>query len=658
MSGVPRPRVTPSGLVLDGSLLPLHAGEIHYFQHDPDDWPRIFDSLAKLGLGCVSTYLPWSVHEIEPKVYDFGETRKNLDIARFFSLAAERELKVLARPGPHINAELTRFGFPRRVLEDPAVMARTPGGNPVWLPIAPVPFPLPSYASEAFLEEVDHWLAEVGRRLEELQWPDGPIVAVQLDNEAPLLFRDGPFDQDYHPSAVELFRKHTEALGRRQEAPPTRLDATTPQELVVLLDWIAFRHQLFARAISRFRETLEQAGLDSVAFFHNMAQAGPVPPLCPTTFDAADFVGFDFYHLREQLPLLKDRCRYIVGSTELPFAAELGWGGPWNLPLRSAVDGETQMIGALACGVHSFSIFMAADRDRYYGAPLDRHGRRQYPTASRAEKLVRLVKENALHELTPRAPVALIVPRSYPHLTRATWLLGPLCPPAVEALGVDTERGLSENRFGFDKPIQIEWLKTFQALTTALDRAGIGYTVVDGAASNRLDRLRPRVLLLLAYEFLDHELWQDRRARVEAGAHLLFGPSLPSLGEDMLPLEGVPEVELESSVELGSGSLRRLDLEDPEILRDLGEELASGYSARGPFWPADAGVCVSLLEHNDNVEIIGIIELEGQAHERVLDSEAPATMVDLVSGERFSHDAVGLDPFQVRLLRVEDSDVR
>ena len=41
-----------------------------------------------------------------------------------------------------------------------------------------------------------------------LAWPDGPVVLVQVDNEGSLYFRDGPYDQDYHPDAIAQYRRY------------------------------------------------------------------------------------------------------------------------------------------------------------------------------------------------------------------------------------------------------------------------------------------------------------------------------------------------------------------------------------------------------------------------------------------------------------------
>jgi beta-galactosidase len=643
-------------LKLDDREIPLLAGELHYFQHPPETWPKLLDGMAGLGFEQVSTYVPWGLHQIEPDRFDFGEQQGRLDIDRFLDLATERSLGVILRPGPHVNAELTWLGYPRQILEEPEIMARSPQGNPVWLPIAPRPFPLPSYASERFLEAADRWLEAVGARLAPRQWPEGALILVQLDNEAPLIFRDGPYDQDYHPSAIASFRSFTAARGRPQKAPPTRLEATTPDDLLPTLDWVACKHEIFADALRRFRRSLERGGLDRIATSHNLAQAGTVPPVAPSTFDAADLVGFDFYHHRHQLELVRSRCLYAAGTTDLPFAAELGWGGPWNLPLRTLEDDETQTLAALAFGIRGVSVFMAADRDRYYGAPLDRRGRRQYPAAPRLEKLIRLFRDQELHHLRLVAPVAVVIPRLYPELSRATWTLGPCFPPALEALGLRPIHGASEATFGFAEPIQIAWAEALNRLTLALGCRGLGHTIVDGAtASRRLEQLRPEVVVLPTYECIDRKLWRDLLARVDTGLTLIVGPRAPELGEDMRPLDDRLELVAEAPLTRGAGEIRLVPLDSAPGIDGLADWLASQSGLTGAFRPASPSekVVVSALARDGKTKIICVANLSGDTRLAHLTHDLGLELRDLMTRTKVDPGAIELDPFGVRLLGVE-----
>ena len=159
-----RARVHPHGLMLEGAAhaLPLYCGAMHYWRHPPEAWGPCLDAMKAMGLRLVDTYVPWGVHERGPGVFDFGERDPSLDVAGFVRMCAERGLKVVVRPGPHINAELTFFGLPERIAWDRECQARTPRDNPVMLPMVPVAFPVPSYASDLFHEETARWFR--GRR--------------------------------------------------------------------------------------------------------------------------------------------------------------------------------------------------------------------------------------------------------------------------------------------------------------------------------------------------------------------------------------------------------------------------------------------------------------------------------------------------------------
>jgi len=653
-----RVRVTPRGLDLDGELLPLLSGEIHYFRHDPSDWPRLLDALVGLGLGLVSTYVPWNVHEVDAGRLDFGESARENDLDRFLDLAAERSLHAVLRPGPHINAELTWLGFPFRVLRDPRAMARTPGGNPVWLPLAPRALPIPSYASSFFLDEACAWLAAVGERIRGRQWPDGPVVMVQIDNEAPLLFRDGPFDQDYSQGALAAYGAFLDSRGRPAAEPPSRFDARSAEDLLPYLEWVEFKERLFADALRRLRGALEGAGVDRVAFSHNETQGGVVHPMWPGSLDAADVVGFDFYHQRRLLGRARGRCRYAAGTCELPWAAELGTGGPWNLPPLRRADTEALALTALSSGLRGCNLFMAADRDRWYGAPIDERGRPRPGPAKRTRAIVEAFGLAAEEGLAPFARVAMVAPRAYARLSVATWGGGPLLPPSIEAFGPGASFGCLEDTLGFEGPIQILWVAAFEGITDALGRAGVGHLVVDG--DGVADRLEGHLVAVVpSFELFDRRLWERLLEQVEAGLEVVLGPKLPEIGEDGRALPRPKGLDPERGGELGQGRIVVARLDTTEGVAALSDSLASRKDLLSPTRPAEPGLDVSALMAEDRLAMIGVAELEGRprASARVAVDGDSSTLIDVMDGSQV--DARGgeleleLDAYQVRLLRME-----
>ncbi len=104
--------VTPHGLEIDDSLLPIYSGSVHYWRLERQLWSAILDHVKDMGFRIVETYIPWSIHETEPGAFDWGQRDPSKDLDAFLSLCEQKGLRILARPGPHINAELTLFGYP------------------------------------------------------------------------------------------------------------------------------------------------------------------------------------------------------------------------------------------------------------------------------------------------------------------------------------------------------------------------------------------------------------------------------------------------------------------------------------------------------------------------------------------------------------------
>jgi beta-galactosidase len=348
-----RVHVHPHGLMLEGAreVLPIFCGAMHYWRHPPEAWGAGLDAMKAMGLRLVDTYVPWGVHEVEPGAFDFGERDPSLDVARFLRLVHERGLKAVVRPGPHINAELTYFGLPERIAWERDCQARTPRDNPVMLPMVPVAFPVPSYASDLFHEETASWFAAAAKVLAPLRHPEGPIVMVQIDNEGALYFRDGPYDQDYHPDAQRLFRtflrakykqvKELRAAWNEPKArfesatPPQRFDAKEVADLPRHMDWMEFHEHLLTLAMARFSKALEEGGLGELPTMHNFPLGEAATPLNAGRMGkVVDLIGLDYYHpaspshhttILRRTSELAVRCE---GTASPPFGAEVGAGFP------------------------------------------------------------------------------------------------------------------------------------------------------------------------------------------------------------------------------------------------------------------------------------------------------------------------------------------
>ena len=601
-----RVKMHPHGLDLGGgaAILPLWCGAMHYWRHAPQEWGPGLDAMKAMGLRLVDTYVPWAIHEVEAGVFDFGETNPRLDVSRFVKMCGERDLKVVIRPGPHINAELTYFGLPERIAWDRDCQARTPRDNPVMLPMVPTAFPVPSYASDVFHEETARWFDAFAKELASLRYPEGPIVMVQIDNEGALYFRDGAYDQDYHPDAIRLFRaflrtkhKHVRELRaawnepKAQFAtavPPVRFDAHGAEDLPRHMDWMEFHEQLLTHAMSRFSKSLDQAGFGELPTMHNFPLGEAATPLNAGRMgEVLDLIGLDYYHRAtpvEHMTILRrtselaSRCE---GRAVPPFAAEIGAGFPPFFSPITEADSLYALMCALAYGLRGYNLYMAVDRDRWVGAPIDRHGVAR-PFAADYERLNAALEKTKFHTLRRRAPVRLVVPRALRRLARATHAFGPVSGAAFNIMGAGFQEACIEEELGLGEVATIAGEAYLRAFERALSARGVPFAYAGGDSFD-LSTVGSQWIVCATCGGVKGELFAKLRAAQKAGARVTIGPRVPERDGSMRPLSAKPDVR-----GLEVEPLDDITRADALVARRIEELLLPTY----PVDPAGAYVCV------------------------------------------------------------------
>ncbi len=526
----------------------LFAGAIHYFRLDRESWRPCLRAMRELGLCAVDTYVPWGVHEQSGFSGSF-------DLDAFLTEVKAAGLVALIRPGPHINAELTYFGFPERIVADPDMQALSGRGTPVWLPAPPRMFPIPSYASSAFRAEVGSWFRRVADIVAPHLAPAGPVVAVQVDNEFQMFFRLGAFDQDYHPDALSWWRDYAGDV-----EPPRAWDRDDAERC---LSWVRFKEEYMRRSLAWLTEELGAAGLGEVARFHNAPPSDPALVSLPGAAEATGGIcGMDFYHRASDYDIVRRRARYVVGSGgPLPFAPEVGAGGPLWLPTMSATEQRHVLLQILAAGVRAFTLYMVVDRDRWYGAPITTRGEMREP-ASWLARLLATLREVDFTGLRRRADLALVVTRAESRAAVATSALDPLTPVLGEFL--DLGRG------GFAELSTDESARLHRHYATqcarALDLADIPYLVVDedlGAEA----LARYRAVIMPTQRRVDRRTWAALGTASRAGTRVIIGPETPSVDE-----LGRPLADDDARPPPGAGFIRPESLDDPDgLARDLAE---------------------------------------------------------------------------------------
>lgn len=608
------------GLALaNGRALPFYAGAMHYWRVEPARWAACLRAMHSLGLTLVETYVPWRVHEPEAGERLWSGER---DLARFIEAAWAAGLSVVLRPGPHVNAELTSFGFPDWVLADPACQARTAHGTPAWMPAPPRAFPIPSYASAALHARVRDWYAQVAEVVTPYLGPDGPVVAIGVDNEAQLFFRTGAFDLDYHPDALRWWREDSGL-----DEPPREWRADDAARCVL---WLKHKDEYIGRALGAFARMLDEVGLDGIARFHNL------PPGHHGHYDLRRIqtaiggpVGIDAYTPRVQLPDLRRRATALAGNAvPLPLALEVGVGFfPWFPPLDDKDDPtreRDQLLSLLAAGVRGFNLFMAVERDRYYGAAISAQGKVE---ASWIAPLVAALAEVEWPALRRKPLIALVDTRADARIGIASNVLDPVTPVLADVLGLGPG-GAAE--LGSDAAA-IAARRWQTAIARALELAQVPYAIVDEAAPE--DELAQyRAVIAPTQDRIDRGLWQRLRALAEHKRSIVvIGPSTPTRDELDQPLVETPPKRI--------GKLNEASLDD---LAGLADDLAELAGELSEDWH---------VERPDDVRAMAYADADGRVRVVfvVSDADRPVTAVVLAD----EHAKALRDPLAQETLRVD-----
>jgi beta-galactosidase len=553
-----RIELTRAGIRLGNEVIPLRAGACHYWRLDRSAWRPALSALVTMEMRFVETYIPWQVHERgENDVrYSFDGA---LDVAAFLREAHALGLYAIVRPGPHINAELTDFGLPERIVWKEECQARTPRLNPVMLPAPPRAFPVPSYASKTFLNETAKWFNVVGEQLHDLVWPKGPIVLVQIDNEGAMYFRDGIYDQDYHPDAIAHYRAFLKSryktIGELRRAygitterfddvqPPLRYDVRSAEDLPRHIDWAESHEALLAESFSAMRRSLADAGFAGVPAFHNLPMGESATALHPASMrkQGLDLITLDYYHpAGDQRAIARRTSELAVASDALDhpaFAAEMGAGAPPFFPPLEERDAIFTLLCAMAYGVRGYNIYMAVERDRWLGSPVDRDGVLR-PFAAFFRKLGAAYEKVRFNTLVRDVPARLVVPRSVRRLARVMHAFGPVSQALFRVMGGGMQESVLEDDIDFGEghteapPARAG--RILSAAERALDEEGIPWALVDGGDAD-VALAGAKWILVPTSTGVDPELLE---AISKTDAHVTFAPSPPRRDGSFRPLSG------------------------------------------------------------------------------------------------------------------------
>ncbi|MBQ6171276.1 MAG: beta-galactosidase [Clostridia bacterium] len=160
---------------IDGKEKYLVSGEFHYFRVPSDDFERRMRLFKEAGGNCISTYVPWCIHEETEGEIVFGD-RPERDLAAFLEVCKKLDLPVTVRPGPYCYSELIGGGVPTWINEKyPEILACRQNGEKL---------DSASYMHPHFFEKAEKYLKAFAKVVKPyLSSQGGPVCMCQLDNE-------------------------------------------------------------------------------------------------------------------------------------------------------------------------------------------------------------------------------------------------------------------------------------------------------------------------------------------------------------------------------------------------------------------------------------------------------------------------------------------
>lgn len=548
--------LTSRGLSIDGKFVPVYSGTVHYWRLERDKWDAILDRVKQLGFGMIETYIPWSVHETTPGVFDWGQVDPRKDIQAFMQLCEEKELYLLVRPGPLINAELTDFGFPEWVILDPDVQARTAldtihydaahGLHP------PHQFPVPSYASEKFYTFVEGWFDALCPIMARHLAPGGCIVAVQSDNETCYLFHDEPYATDYAADSLKLYRRmlqdhyknieninaayHSHFSTFDEIQPPRDCEIKTRADVPRHIDWVKYKEYQIRYAVARIARIMRARGITGVPIFHDVAFQYRTPlDIVAMEADAdIDWVGMNLYRNREEYDSGMQRIRYLAGTTRLPFVPEFG-AGLWSHHPKTFMPDEHEFItlSALMHGLKAFNFYMLVERDRWQGSPITRHGTLRETFAPFYQHLMQFLNTYRFWEFEKQRDIITLFNFDAGRYDAAT-TTGHYAHADLLGLPAELFNVRPSLDFRWDAKLEADensgsWLSTAEDWLRAQHVAyDLGDTHLNSAHLKKYAHvLAPMV------DFLDPCAQEQLLEYARAGGDLILGPGMPYLTPDL-----------------------------------------------------------------------------------------------------------------------------
>jgi beta-galactosidase len=212
----------------------------------------------------------------------------------------------------------------------------------------------------------------------------------------------------------------------------------------------------------------------------------------------------------------------------------MGAGFPPFFPPLDEKDSAFTVMTALAYGLRGFNMYMAVERDRWIGAPIDPQGRER-PFALFWRKLVQALEKVRFHELKRRVPVRILTPRNERRLARVMHAFGPISAAFFSVLGAGARESAIEDDLGLGFPPAVEADTFTRTLENALDSRGVPFAHI-GGEDRDVSLEGASWIVCVSSGGLSKTLFARLAEAADRRTLVTIGPRAPELGGARRPL--------------------------------------------------------------------------------------------------------------------------
>jgi len=550
----PACKLTRQSFNFNGRDTFLYSGEVHYFRIPVKYWRKHLQALVDAGCNAVSTYVPWSWHEISDNRFDLtGRTHPERDLLGFVDLAAELGLFITLKPGPYVMAETTDQGIPGWLTEaHPEVLAINAEGRP-WGPCyVSLPHPL-------FRAKAARWLTLFAKQVvvPRQSRKRGAVAMLQLCNEIGIfewLGAHGDYApatlaawhaylQREFPDRVALARLLDRELGAYTDVPAPRGDCANRRDFVLYRLWHDFFRNVYGEYVKFLSDTLRAAGVTAPFFTNvggwvygrahefllNATFHRKTRQLCPEVIYGLDHLPEFVSPLNTHDGLLANEIAAELQGRRGPlYSAELQCGSR-----EHGVQPYPDELGLFyrLCLIHgltgmNFYMFSQGRNPKgrgtdgpmfYWYNALDWQGNR-LPTFSMIQELGRWLGHNGDFLCRATRPAELGV-GFYPHLYETEFL--------VPILFMDTRLHPQQLGLSLD-PVGFRDRAYFDGVLRILTKQSVPFQLTDLTARSAAELRKNRRLVVLINEMMDAATQTKLADYVQAGGELVIFPTLPT----------------------------------------------------------------------------------------------------------------------------------